>query len=111
MTIPSVPIVTAGVRSTITCIVTFDDYLQARPSLNWILAGNTDDISFSTESTSESGSTSTSILTFNPLHTSHGGVYTCEATVNISGITVQSVDTNVTVLVQSKLIFTGMMIS
>ena len=102
MTIPSVPVMTVGVRSTIVCIASFDDYLQARPSLNWRPSGNTGGTSIGTESTSESGSVSTVTLIFDPLLTSHGGVYICEATVNISGITSQSISANVTVIVQSK---------
>ena len=43
-------------------------------------------------------------LNFNPLRTSHGGVYVCEATVNISGILTQSQTASDTVHVQSKLI-------
>ena len=48
--------------------------------------------------------TSNIALNFNPLRTSHGGVYVCEATVNITGIPPQSQTASDTVRVQSKLI-------
>ena len=48
--------------------------------------------------------TSNITLNFNPLRTSHGGVYVCEATVNISGVLTESQTANDTVRVQSKLI-------
>lgn len=43
------------------------------------------------------------MLIFNPLHTSHGGVYTCEATFNASQVDISS--TSVNVIVQSEFLF------
>lgn len=53
-----------------------------------------------------SSSSSALMLTFNPLHTSHGGAYTCEASLNVSQVDTSDLTSIITenVIVQSKLI-------
>ena len=101
MLVSPIPVTAAGEQLMLTCTATVEEYLQATPTLTWRLPGNTDDTLTGLQSTL--GTISTIVVSFNPLRTSHGGVYVCEATVNISGIAPQSKTANVTVHVQSKL--------
>ena len=84
------------------CTATVQEYLQGVPTLTWRLPGNSGDTSIGTQSTV--GNTSNIELSFSPLRTSHGGVYVCEATINITGIPSRSQTASGTVLVQSKLL-------
>ena len=112
MTVTPVQVWTAGGSYTLSCSVTYEEFLQITPTLKWTLPGTTDDTTIGDQSNTENMSSIS--LNFNPLRTSHGGVYVCEATVNISGITLQSQTANETVRVQSKFIIksydTAMMI-
>ena len=83
------------------CTATVEKYLQGIPTLRWRLLGSTNQISIGMQSTV--GTTSNIILSFNSLHTFHGGVYVCEATINITGIAPRSQTASETVFVQSKL--------
>ena len=67
-----------------------------------MLPGTTDDTTIGDQSNTEDMSSIS--LNFNLLRTSHGGVYVCEATVSISGITPRSQSANETVRVQSKFV-------
>ena len=70
----------------LTCTVTVVEDLVVRPSVEWsggsvgsgegVMVGDTD----------TSGVNSTRDITFNPLNTSHGAQYTCEATINVESI-------------------------
>ena len=72
---------TAGLSHTLTCDATTKEHLIVAPILNWVA---TEDIPDVTESVQSIGlSTSSRSLTFNPLRTSHGGPYTCQASINI----------------------------
>ena len=93
-------VTSAGEQLMLTCTANIEEYIQAIPTLTWRLPGNTDDTSTGLQSTA--GTTSTITLSFEPLHTSHGGVYVCETSVNISGIAPQFQTANITVRVQSK---------
>ena len=95
------PVRTAGEAYMLVCTATVEEYLQGIPSLRWRLPGNTNNTSIGTQSTN--GTVSNTKLSFTPLRTSHGGVYVCEATINITGISPESQTANETVLVQSKL--------
>ena len=101
MTVTAAPLLTAGDRYTLNCTATVEEYLIATPTLTWRLPGNTDDTSIGEQLTVET--TSAVMLTFNPLHTSHGGVYECTAAVNISGIDPRTETVNEIIRVQSKL--------
>ena len=91
-----------GKMYTLSCFATYEEFLQATPTLTWMLPGTTDDTTIGDQSNAEDMSSIS--LNFNPLRTSHGGVYVCESTVNISGITPQRQTANETVRVQSKFI-------
>ena len=101
MTVTPVQVWTAGGSYTLSCSATYEEFLQTTPTLTWTLPGTTDDTTISDQSNTEDMSSIS--LNFNPLHTSHGGVYVCESTVSISGITPRSQSANETVHVQSKL--------
>ena len=94
------PVTTAGEQLMLSCTATVEEYLQATPTLTWRLPGNTDDTLTGLQATSET--TSNITLLFETLRTSHGGVYECKATINISGIIPQTQIANETVHVQSK---------
>ena len=76
---------TAGLEFSLTCSVTAVEYLIVQATLQW--SGVSVGSSGVTESdTTLSGSVSARTLTFNPLRTSHGGEYTCQAKASISSI-------------------------
>ena len=87
MTISGATVGTAGDKFQLTCIMTVVDHLaaDATRTIQWSV-GLEDGV---TESdTSPDGVNSTRRLTFNPLHTSHGAEYTCQAKISISSINV-----------------------
>ena len=80
---------TAGSMYTLTCTVTVVENLVAQPTVEWLDSDSMTVMSGSditVGSVMRSGSMSTLTLEFNPLHTSHGGQYTCRATINIPNI-------------------------
>ena len=81
---------TAGNQHTLTCTATVNTYLIVTPTIEWRLPESVGNSSITTGGQSTSGAVSTKTLMFNPLRTSHGGVYQCTATVNISGFDLQS---------------------
>ena len=94
----------AGGQYTLTCTATFDEFLQATNSLMWHFPGNfTDDDDISTSGQSNNENVANTSLSFNHLHTSHGGMYVCEARVDLNGFTLHSQTTSEIVTVQSKL--------
>ena len=101
MAIPTTPVsIMAGSLATLTCLATVDEYLQTVPTLSWLFFSSHIDLTVGMNMTS--GATSSLDLSFNPLRTSHGGVYVCQATVNIAGNSTRSQVANKTVTVQSK---------
>lgn len=92
---------TAGGLISLTCSATVDEYLQGTPSVRWQLPGN---IGTSQGEQITTGTVSMRTLTLSPLRTSHGGLYVCEATVSIAGITPVSQNATEEVFVQSKLL-------
>ena len=68
----------AGNNHTLICSTIIEDYLVASPTLKWILIDDVEGVSEST-----SANSSALALNFYPLRTSHGGSYTCEATLEI----------------------------
>ena len=88
---PSSIIVVAGQPFTRTCSASVQDGISGTPTLIWTRNG----IELSGEGSSGS-------LSFSPLRTSHGGVYTCTARLTIpeAGVDVSGTDT-ITIVVQS----------
>lgn len=81
---------TAGNQHTLTCAATVSTYLSVTPTIEWSLPEGVKNSSITVGGQSTSGAITAKTLTFNPLRTSHGGVYQCTATINISGIELQS---------------------
>ena len=104
MAIQAIPeSIMVGRQSTLTCEASVDEYLQTVPTLTWLFPVESSHITdLSVGMQLISGVTSSLDLSFNSLHTSHGGVYMCQATVNTSGISTQSQTASETITVQSK---------
>lgn len=81
---------TAGNQHSLTCTATVNAYLIAAPTIEWRLPENVRNLSVTVGGQSTSGAISTKTLMFDPLHTSHGGIYQCSAQINISGFDLQS---------------------
>ena len=74
----STPFPTAGQTHTLTCVAVVAEHLTMQPMLEWLSIDAVNDVTQSEQI--NSGSTvSNRILTFAPLHTTHGGIYTCQA--------------------------------
>ena len=95
---------TAGNQHTLTCTATVNTYLSVTPTIEWSLPESVGNSFITVGGQSTSGAITTKTLTFNPLHTSHGGVYQCTATVNISGFDLQSQTLSRTFRVQGIII-------
>ena len=96
---------TAGQTHTLTCTATVVENEVVEPTLEWldtdkrVVGGN--DITVGPPITT--GTNTTLTLAFNPLHTSHGGRYTCRAGVNIPAISLSnSNEVSDIVVIQSK---------
>ena len=89
----------AGDNHTLICSAITENYLVASPTLKWI---SVEDIESVSESTSVNSSTLA--LNFHPLRTSHGGSYTCEATLDIPQADINNLTSSNTenITVQSK---------
>ncbi len=82
ITISTPPAPTAGQSYTLTCEV---DVGEGTPTLQWTGPGvTTGEASEGTQM--QSGTTFTRTLTFSPLFTSHGGVYTYQSTVGSGAV-------------------------
>ena len=98
----------AGDSYTLTCTVQVVEGLVVKPVVQWLdpfsnaIVNGSD---FTVGNPVTNGTTTTLTLTFNPLHTSHGGRYTCQAsvTVNVVSISVSN-STTFDVRLQSKLL-------
>ena len=94
----------AGESYTLTCTVEVVEGLVVRPDVEWLDPDNNTitnggDITVGSQETSGTITT----LTFNPLHTSHGGEYTCRAKITIEDISVDVTSReSFDVIVQSK---------
>ena len=93
----------AGDNLSLTCTVTVEEYLTVVPTVQWS-GGSVGLEGGVTESeTSHDGVNSTRTLTFSPLRTSHGAVYTCQTEINISSISLMKIATgSIGVTVQSE---------
>ena len=95
---------TAGQTHTLTCTAIVIENLVVEPTLEWLdtdrhVVGG-DDITVGSPVTM--GTNTTLTLTFSPLHTSHGGRYTCRASINIPAISLSNSNEVSDVVVQSK---------
>ena len=97
------PLPIAGENHTLSCFAITEDHLVVVPALKWIAIEGIPEIS-ETNHMNNSTSDSESVLTFNPLRTSHGGSYTCETRIDIpqAGISDLTSSTSENVTVQSK---------
>ena len=88
----------AGDDLEVTCSVSVVDHLVSPPSVEW-RGHNIDSSNVKVEIID----TLMVMLTFNPLHTSHGAVYSCVASIIIDAISVNNtVQTSKDIIVQSK---------
>ena len=62
------------------------------PTIQWLYSSTgsrvTNDGNITVETQTATGSTTTLTLSFSPLHTSHGGLYTCQSTIDSPASTV-----------------------
>ena len=84
----STTLVVAGQSLTLTCSATVQEDIDVSPTLTWTRDGVEQ--------------SSGSVLTFDPLFTSHGGVYTCTARLNIPEAGVDVYGTNTTTVVDQS---------
>ena len=104
----AVTLLTAGDMFILTCRVTVVEGLTVQPDVEWVDSGGNTVMSgvndVTVGSVMRNGRESTLGLQFSPLHTSHGGQYTCGATINIQSIGVSGLSgsSSQNVTVQSK---------
>ena len=102
--IRSIGVSTAGQTHTLICTATVVENVVVEPTLEWLdtdrhVGGN----SVTVGPAVTTGTNTTLTLTFDLLHTSHGGRYTCRARINIPAISsVNSSEVSDVVVVQSK---------
>ena len=105
LTITAPPTLTGGQIYTLDCSARTEDYVISVPSVEWVNTGSTDSSITQPPQTNSTVSASRS-LTFNPIRTSHGDSYTCQASANIplANISNRSNTDSQDVRVQGKLI-------
>ena len=98
VTVSSPPVTEAGQPLSLTCTATVIPHLTMHPLLEWV--GPNSPFYFIMDLVG-SGETFSRTLMFGSLRTSHGGQYSCRATINITYIQAVNMET-VNVTVQSK---------
>ena len=99
VTVSSSPVTKAGQHLSLTCTVTVIPHLAMDPLLEWVGPNSP---FYSIMDPISNGETFSQTLVFSPLRTSHGGQYSCRATIYVTDIpAVVSVEA-VNVTVQSK---------
>ena len=99
VTVSSPPVTKAGQHLSLTCTVTVIPHLAMDPLLEWVGPNSP---FYSIMDPISNGETFSQTLVFSPLRTSHGGQYSCRATIYVTDIpAVVSVEA-VNVTVQSK---------
>ena len=96
---------TAGNTYTLVCQVSVVEGLVVNPVVDWLDSNGTavSGLDITVGRPNIEGSVVTRNLTFSPLHTSHGGDYTCRASISVSSISLSS--SNLThIIVQSMFI-------
>ena len=83
---------TAGNTYTLVCQVSVVEGLVVNPVVEWLDSNGTavSGVNLSVGEPNIEGSVATRNLTFSPLHTSHGGNYTCRASISVSRILLSS---------------------
>ena len=83
---------TAGNTYTLVCRVSVVEGLVVDPNVVWLDSNGTtvSGVNITVGGPSFEGSVVTHNLTFSILHTSHGGEYTCQASISVSGISLSS---------------------
>ena len=84
---------TAGNSYTLVCQVTVTQGLVVDPDVVW-LDSNGMTVRGVMDRPSIEGNVVTRNLTFNPLHTIHGGVYTCHASISLPSISIANLSSN-----------------
>ena len=94
MTIAGPTTTIAGEQLVLTCTVRVVEHLISVPSVTWSggSVGRGDSVIESI--TTHNGVISKTTLTFNPLHTSHGALYTCTATIIDQSINLTKTEIN-----------------
>ena len=82
---------TAGYVFTLTCTVTVVGDLVVQPKVEWV---DSESIMDGVSTVMNNGRVFTLDLVFNPLNTSHGGQYTCRATIDIESINITNLQNN-----------------
>lgn len=105
VTVTSAHSPTAGQTHTLTCVSIVAEHLTERPVLEWLFIDVLNDV-IQSEQISSGSTVSNRMLTFAPLRTTHGGIYTCQASINISRVNVREMkgSMNQSVIVQSKFV-------
>ena len=97
---------------TLSCTVTVVEGLVVQPNVEWV---DSESIVEGAGTVMTKGRVFTLDLVFNPLHTSHGGQYTCRATINIESINItnllNSSSQNITVKSKNGCYFGKMLLS
>ena len=92
----------AGESLHLICTVSVEEYHGAQPTLQWS-GGSVGSEDVTESDTATSGVMSERNVTFNPLRTSHGAEYTCQAEVSVSSISlVRTGNRSRKVMVQSE---------
>ena len=83
---------TAGNTYTLVCRVSVVEGLVVDPNVVWLDSNrmNVTGLNITVGGPSIEGSVITNNLTFSPLHTSHGGEYTCRASISVSSISIEN---------------------
>ena len=95
VTVDAVGTPTAGEMLTLTCRVTVVEGLTVQPDVEWVDSGGNAVPSGVNDVTVGNVTISGTLeMEFSPLHTSHGGMYTCIASINIQSIDVIGLTNN-----------------
>ena len=97
---------TAGDVYTLTCSARVVENLAVEPDIQWLYTNGTTvgGGNITVGAVRMTGNMFTRNLTFNPLHTSHGGKYICNTSINVSAISLIGIsnESSLDVTVQSK---------
>ena len=94
---------TAGNDLILTCTVKVIKFLIVKPTVQWSVGSVGSGNGVMVGDTTHSGVMSMRTLTFSPLRTSHGSLYTCQADINMTSIDLRKTTSEErNVLVQSK---------
>ena len=95
-------VLTAGQPLSLTCNVTVVEYLVVVPVLEWVVSTG---IAPPAGDTVTSGVVSTRTVSYDSLLTSHGGRYTCRASITISDINLAQSQDYINITIPSKYMY------